>query len=75
MEYTNFTVECVGPAEEAQKLIASQTPVDVEWTADARLVGDREKVERTFNGNGTHTVQVITTAQALSTTLLIPEGA
>lgn len=52
MEFTNITVDCVGPAGAAQALSVN-TPLDVRWTADVTLVGDREEMDRRYEGTQT----------------------
>lgn len=52
MEFTDITVDCAGPSRTAQALSAN-TPVDVRWTAEVTLVGDREEVDRRYAGTRT----------------------
>jgi hypothetical protein len=47
MEHTYIPVECVGPAAAAE----DGGRVNLLWTADVQLIGDKFKTERTFTGN------------------------
>ncbi len=52
MNFTDIPVSCVGSAAAAEKLRgqAGKPRVDAMWTADMTLVGDREKLERKYEG-------------------------
>ena len=49
MEFSDITAECFGPAEAAAQV--GNEPVDLQWTAFVKLVGDRESTTRTFGAH------------------------
>jgi hypothetical protein len=50
LKFTDIPVACIGPAESAQQvgLINGEVKVDLQWTADVNLIGDREQSERHY---------------------------
>lgn len=50
MEFTDIPVQCFGGASVVEGIIENAAPVDVYWTAEITLIGDRGRMERTFSG-------------------------
>jgi hypothetical protein len=50
LQYVDVPVDCVGPAAAATRL-TSGTPVEVQWTADLDLIGDRSQQRRRLTGD------------------------
>jgi hypothetical protein len=72
-EFTTIPVECVGPAAVAERLAepGNKPRVDLKWIAELALVGEREKLERTFAGEDS-ALSLTISAQAHDTLTGLP---
>jgi hypothetical protein len=57
LQYLDIPVDCAGPAAAVTKL-TSGTPVEVQWTADLNLIGDRSQQTRRLTGDTLAHLQV-----------------
>jgi hypothetical protein len=54
LKFTDVPVNCIGPADAVQQLgitAGGEAQVDLQWLANVTLIGDREQMEKQYEGN------------------------